>query len=76
MLNGWIEMGMVRYPDQSLTAPKIVLIIMIKKMTDILLKTRLPKARLQEAAGRQDREGKDIEKESPISPEKPDAGDF
>ena len=63
MLNAWIEMGMVRYPDQSLTAPKIVLIIMTKTMTDILLKTRLPKARLQEVAGRQDREGEDIEKE-------------
>jgi hypothetical protein len=41
---------------------------MIKTMTDILLKTRLPKARLQEVAGRQDLKCKDIENELPISP--------
>jgi hypothetical protein len=62
-LNGWIEMGMVKYPDQSLTAPKIVLVIMIKTMTDILLKTRLPRARLQKVVGCQNLKWNDIENE-------------
>ncbi len=75
LLNGWIEMGMAKYPDQSLMAQKIVSIIMIETMTDTLLKTRLPKARLRGEAGRQDLKCKYIENESPISPNKPDAGD-
>jgi len=47
---------------------------MIKTMTDILLKKRLPRVRLQEVVGRQDLKWKDIENESPNSPNKPDAG--
>ncbi len=74
LLNGWMEMGMVEYPDQSLTAQKIVLIFMIETMTDILLKTRLPRALLREDTDPQNLECKDIENESPISPNKPDVG--
>ena len=41
------------------------------KNNDGLLKPRLPKARLQEMAGRQDLKSKGIENESPISRNKP-----
>jgi hypothetical protein len=75
LLNGWIEMGTAKYPGQSLTDPKIVSVFMTKTMTDIFLKTRPRKDRLQEVAGRQDLKYNDIENESPISPNKPDAGD-
>jgi len=68
LLNGWIEMGTAKYPGQSLTDPKIVLVFMTKTMTDIFLKTRPRKDRLQEVAGHQDLKYKDIENESPISP--------
>ncbi len=75
LLSGWIEMGTAKYPGQSLMAPKIVSVFMTKTMTDIFLKTRPRKDRLQEVAGRQDLKYKDIENESPISPNKPDAGE-
>jgi hypothetical protein len=73
LLNGLIEMVIVKYPDQSLTVQKIVLIIVIKTIKEILLKTRLPKVRLQGVRICQDLKFKNIENGLPILPNKLDA---
>jgi len=60
-------MGMGKFPEWSLTAQNIVLIIMTKTKTDILPMMRPQKVPLREMAGQNDLKSKDIESESPIS---------